>query len=91
MSAAAPAIESTPKQKVRLTVSALYRDGQALYDEKELLADARVLSNDYFKSKGDAVVELRFVVPKKDAESIVDGIRRGEAELNIEGLHYFNE
>lgn len=78
-------------QKVRLTLTALYTDGQSLYDQVEFVADARILANDILRNRGERVVELRFVVPQKDAESIVEGIRRGEAELNVEGLHYFNE
>ena len=71
------------KDKSLITVSAVYKNGIPLFVDKKLVSDTRLLESqiDAFR-----VVELRFVVPTREAEDLYDSLKRGEVELLIQDI-----
>jgi hypothetical protein len=74
---------SEANKKVRITVNAVYNTGVTLFEEREFIADSRVLQtpSEYFRC-----VELRIMVPTREAEEFVNALRQGESELNIQDI-----
>lgn len=70
-------------KKVRVTVNAVYNTGVLLFQEREFIADSRVLQT---PSECFRCVELRIMVPAREAEEFVNALRQGESELNIQDI-----
>jgi hypothetical protein len=70
-------------KKVRITVNAVYNTGVPLFEDREFIADSRVLQT---PSASFRCVELRMMVPAREAEEFSNALRRGEVELVIQDI-----
>jgi len=73
----------TANGRVRISVTANYQDGDFLYREREFMAETAV----HALQKGEfAVLEVRLVLPRRDAEELMRSMMSGKTELLIDSI-----
>jgi hypothetical protein len=70
-------------KKVRLIVNAVYSSGVYLFEEREFVGDSRLLQS---PSSLFRCLEIRIMVPVREAEELATALRTGEVELNIQDI-----
>jgi hypothetical protein len=70
-------------QKTRITVNAMHTNGIPLIENAVLVSDASMKDSPV---DGFRVVELRFIVPTRNAEDLFDSLRKGDVELLIQDI-----
>ncbi|MGB9104476.1 MAG: hypothetical protein WCC59_06960 [Terriglobales bacterium] len=69
--------------KIQISVTASYKDGHFLCQEREFVADTMVRG---LNEPAFSVLEIRIVVPSQDAEELVRGLLSGRTELLVEKI-----
>jgi hypothetical protein len=66
------------KDKVRVLMNAVYKSGIAVFQDKQVIADAQITNPN---ADGIRVVTLRFAAPAGVAEQILHSFKTGEVEV----------
>lgn len=66
----------------KILVNAVYRDGTRLFEDRNLITEISAGRQDGVFG----IVELRIVLPKKDMDGLMNGLKYGQVELVIDGV-----